>query len=979
MKRQQFGNDWIFCEKGKEEMAVFIPHDATQYQGRDEAAPSGTGGGYYLGGRYVYRKKFVASEEWVDQTVSLEFEGVYPNAAVFLNGKEIGGCRYGYTCFRTELKDLVYGEENEILVEVDNTGQPNSRWYAGAGIYRPVWLLTGQKEHICPDGIRVTTLSCDPAKLLIEVEHTGEKERTQIRWEIYDQGEKVASGEGDQSKTVLSDARLWNAEHPFLYECRAYIYRGEMLLDSDSTMFGIRKLEWSPKGFFVNGESVLLKGGCVHHDNGILGARSFAQSEWRRIKKLKEYGFNAIRSAHNPMCRAALDACDALGMYVLDETWDMWYKAKTSGDYAKNFMDHYERDLKSIVEKDYNHPSVIMYSIGNEVTEPAEPEGVRLAEKIRDRLHQMDDTRPVTAGINLTLLLMAQMEKNPELLQAMGGGEKRQKETTFPEGEMNSTAYNEMVAELGNRMTLAAATPAADQVASPVLDLLDIAGYNYADSRYETEGDLHPDRIVLGTETYTYDLAKRWSMVEKYPYLIGDFMWTAWDYVGEAGIGSWSYDREDRGLQNKKYPWLLSGAGALDILGNETAPAGAAAVTWGKRKTPYIAVSPVNALWNTVNSAIWRGSNGLPHWSYQGCEGHQAKVQVYSKAREIELFVNDVSQGRKKTDQEKAEFFVNYEPGELKAAAYDENGTVMGESVLRSARGMVGIHVSVERQAGPNPENIVYLDISLTGENGEVECNRDTLLTISLEGAELLAFGSAKAKTEETFLSESHTTYYGKSQAVIRMKHNHAKITVSGENLKTVTKEIYQTQVRPYCSGDHDQVQGICLSLADDPAFQSKRMQQLLLNAFCNYYIEQEPQNCFVGVDGDRVAGYIVCAENTKKWAKEFPGLYVPDWDENPMRMFYEGCMASPLKYADCYPAHLHIDLLPRYQRQGLGTRLMDMLIAHLKQRGVPGVMLSVANDNENARQFYRKYGFQIIEITDMETVMGMGWRNEIL
>ena len=597
------------------------------------------------------------------------------------------------------------------------------------------------------------------------------------------------------------------------------------------------------------------------------------------------------------------------------------------------------------------------------------------------------------AGINLTLLLMSLMENDPRVQQALGGGNNQAAESSQESdarenasqesaqanpfaaaGEMNSTAYNEMVSAMGNQMTLAAARPEADQVASPVLDLLDIAGYNYADSRYEQEGELHPDRIVVGTETYTYDLPRRWAMVEKYPYLIGDFMWTSWDYLGEAGIGTWSYDKEDMGLSSKKFPWLLSGAGALDILGNETSPAGAAAVTWGQRKAPYVAVSPANHPWQEANRAIWRGSNGLPYWSYQGCEGSEAKVEVYSKDQEVELFLNGKSCGRKKTEEEKAEFFVSYEPGELKAVAYDGQGNVTGESALRSATGETQIRVRAEKPVSCNPEDIVYLDISLVGENGEIECSRDSLLSVTVEGGQLLAFGSAREKTEETFLTGSHTTYYGRSQAVIRMEGASAKVTVKGEGLETVTKEIKNVKVRPYQESDHDQVQGICLALADNPAFQSDMMKQLLLNAFCNYYIEQEPENCFVGVDGEKVVGYIVCTENTKAWAEEFPGLYVPDWEENPMRMFYEGTMASPIKYADQYPAHLHIDLLPQYQRQGLGSRLMDALIAHLKRKGVSGVMFGVANDNENAKKFYQSYGFEVIEVAEAETVMGMKW-----
>ena len=797
MRRESFCEGWLFGEWGKEEglVSVTLPHDAMQQQGRSPEAPSGTGGGFFLGGKYIYEKQFFGDPKWADQELFLEFEGVYPSAEVFLNGQRIGGCRYGYTRFRVPLSGgcsgLRLGEKNCLRVEVDNSDQPNSRWYSGAGIYRPVWLLAGGREHIAPEGVRVTTLSWDPAEILVEVEHTREDAGPKdVRIEIFFAGAKVAEAWGPSARIPIPDAHLWDDEHPNLYECRVTLRDGASILDEARTRFGIRKLSWSPEaGLQVNGRTVLLRGGCIHHDNGILGARSFAASEYRRIRILKEGGFNAIRSAHNPLCPAALEACDELGVYVMDEAWDMWDKAKNPGDYAKDFAENYPADLASMVEKDYNHPSVILYSIGNEVTEPAKPEGVELAKKLCDRLRDLDSTRPVTAGINLTLLLMAAMEHPIPGTNDSAAPENGDPGIPGMPQEMNSTAYNQMVSEMGNRMTMAAATEGADQISSPVLDLLDICGYNYAVSRYEKEGELHPERIVVGSETYTYELASTWPLVEKLPYLIGDFMWTAWDYLGEAGIGSWSYDPEDLGFQ-KTYPWLLSGAGAYDILGNDTAAAGLAAVVWGKRTTPYIGVCPMNHPGVIASRAIWRGSNALPYWSYQGCEGNEGDVEIYSRSPEVELFVNGRSLGRKKTENCKAVFSVRYEPGELRAAAYDSAGRKEAESCLTSARGETSIRIRPQREtAGERPAasgEILYLDISLVGENGEIECNRDALLTVTVDGGELLAYGSADPKTEEDFLSGSHTTYYGRSQAVVRVTENYLTVRVSGGGMESV-------------------------------------------------------------------------------------------------------------------------------------------------------------------------------------------------
>lgn len=357
------------------------------------------------------------------------------------------------------LHNLQYGAENVLQVYVDNTKMPNSRWYSGAGIYRPVWLWTGKKDHILLDSVRVTTLDYQTGKIRLDAETTKKDQKEQdLRFEIYEDGKKCAQAFGNHAELELEEARLWSAEHLFLYRLKVFLLDGEDILDTYETTFGVRQISYSNQGFFINGEEVLLKGGCIHHDNGILGSRSFAASEWRRIQRLKEFGFNAIRSAHNPLCKAALEACDALGMYVMDEAWDMWDKPKNKYDYALHFPEYYESDICQMTAKDYNHPSVIMYSIGNEVTEPSKPEGVALAEKLVQTVKKYDHTRPVTAGINLTLLLLASMGID----LTVSNSESKAKDQEEKK-KMNSTEYNKMVFEQGNSMVQAAASPAEDK------------------------------------------------------------------------------------------------------------------------------------------------------------------------------------------------------------------------------------------------------------------------------------------------------------------------------------------------------------------------------------------------------------------------------------------------------------------------------------------------------------------------------------
>ena len=764
MKKNLFCDNWFFGETGKEKAPVLLPHDATQLQGRAENAASGSGGAYYLDGTYEYTKTFIAPESWKGQYVSLLFEGVYPQAKVLLNGRDVGGCAYGYSLFEVELTGLKYGKENEIIVIVEHHS-PNSRWYAGAGIYRPVWLLEGNAAHIPFDGIRVTTLSYNPAEIRVETAHTGEG---QICVEILDKGKTILSGAGDDLTFSVPNARLWDAENPNLYTCRTFLKKGGTVLDEAETLFGIRKIEYNAKGLFINGRETLLRGGCIHSDNGILGSRSFDESEWRRVRILKEHGFNAIRSAHNPLCRAALEACDALGMYVMDETWDMWFKQKTAHDYAERFRENWKYDVKAMVAKDYNHPSVILYSIGNEVTEPAQPEGVQLAGDIIAEIKKYDTTRPTTGGINVMLIMMAARG-----IDMSGGGQKEQK-------EISSTEFNEMVSSMGQRMVQAAASEEADRLSAPTLDQLDIVGYNYAQSRYEDDKALHPGRVVVGSETFPQDLPGNWALVEKLPWVIGDFMWTSWDYLGEVGIGACIPDTEDKNFA-KPFPWKLGDTGALDILGHDTAEAGMAAVLWGAKKPPYIAVRPFLPEGQTWLKAMWRGSNAIPSWSWKGCTGRETEVEVYTLAPKAELFVNGVSQGKKPVQETKAVFTTVYQPGELKAVAYEKDGT-QTESVLHSADEHTRIVITPETK--PKTGKLLYVDISLQGENGEIESNADEILSVSVESGKLLAFGSANPKTAEEYHTGTYTTYRGRALAAVIPDSDHLKITVTGENQK---------------------------------------------------------------------------------------------------------------------------------------------------------------------------------------------------
>ena len=774
MKRFDFCGGWTFAKQGETPVPVTLPHDAQILETRDPSVSDG-GHGYFPGGVYVYEKTFDAPEDWRGKHVEVAFEGVYKNATVALNGRELAFHPYGYTAFSVPLERLKFGEKNTLTVTADNSKLPNSRWYTGSGIYRPVWLYVGGESRIERGGVKITTLGISPARIRVDTAATcGD-----ITVEILDGDRVVAEGAGASVGMTVPAAKLWSAETPNLYTCRVTLRENGEVTDVVCERFGIRELKWSPKGFFVNGEETLLRGGCIHHDNGILGAASFPKSDRRRVEILKANGFNAIRSAHNPTSRAIVEACDELGMYLMDETFDMWYSRKTKNDYGNDFPEWWQRDVTMMVERDYNHPSVVLYSIGNEVSEPAEEKGVATGKALVDLIHSLDPSRPVTCGANLMIMAAAAAGKgiynDGDSAPSTGGGDPTN----------TSADFNEMVSQIGAGMNNSAVAPEVDALTSPFLDCLDIAGYNYASGRYPLEGEAHPGRVVVGSETFPQDIWKNWEMVKKYPYLIGDFMWVSWDYLGEAGIGAWSYD----GAMpfNRPHPWFMAGSGAIDILGDPDASCRYAETVWGLAHEPVVAVKPVNHPGVKVTRSVWRGTNAMESWSWRGCDGNDAEVEVYSNAAEVELFLNGKSLGRKPVAECMAIFKIKYAPGKLEAVSYGPDGSEAGRGCLVSSEGGISIALTPEDAALAAGE-IGYVPVTLVGENGIAEMNADRLLHASVEGGELLAFGSANPCTEEQFHTGSYTTFYGRALAVVRSNGAPLTLTVSdGEKSASVT------------------------------------------------------------------------------------------------------------------------------------------------------------------------------------------------
>ena len=761
MKKLCFNTGWT-CNSA----AVTLPHDAMIHEPRNGENPSGSAQAYFPGGKYVYEKTFERPDA---EHVTFQFEGVYQNAKVTINGKEAGGTEYGYLPFFICADSLLVDGENTIRVECENVNQPDSRWYTGAGIYRPVWMWTGPKGGIEPEQVRVHTVSIEPATIHV---HTGHEN---AKIEILDGETVVAKGFGCEADIIVPDAKLWSEDSPNLYTCKVTVGDDEAV-----TTFGIRVVTWDNKGFYINGKRTLLRGGCVHHDNGIVGAATYDEAEWRRVRILKDAGFNAIRSAHNPTSRAMLEACDYYGVYMMDESWDMWFHHKSKFDYATHWRKNYLSDLAAMVSRDYNHPSVVMYSIGNEVSEPAKDEGIEKTKEMVAFLKQADGTRPVTGGFNL--MIIANAKKGKGVYNEEGG---RDDSADKKMQGMNSTMFNMITNLVGTGMNKSANGKAADEATAPCLDALDMAGYNYASGRYPMEGKCHPDRLIYGSETFPQDIAKNWAMVKKYPYLIGDFMWTAWDYIGEVGLGAWAYTKDGTGF-NKPYPWLLADTGAFDIIGTPNGEMFLAQAAWGLLQKPAIGVQPVNHPGMNPAKMAWRGTNAMASWAWQGCEGNKAIVEVFTDAAVIELLINGKSLGKKKVKECKATFKTKYQSGKIEAVAYDATGREVSRSFLESATGKTSICAVPEVEAA-KPGEVVYVNVAIVGENGVVESNADRKLTVTVKGGELLVFGSANPRTEERFDEGTYTTYYGTALAAVRVNKNTTVTVTDGkETVQTV-------------------------------------------------------------------------------------------------------------------------------------------------------------------------------------------------
>ena len=747
---------------------VTLPHDAMLAEPRTALSAGGTNTGWYEGYDYEYQRTLTVPENELADTHILEFEGVYHNAEVWLNGQKAAFRPYGYTNFYVDCAPYLHAGENELRVIARNADQPNSRWYSGAGIYRPVQLWTARGAHITLNGAKIRTLSLDPAVVEVRVKTTAPGT---VRLTVDDLPAVQQESDGEAVFTLtLDNARLWTPETPNLYTCRVSFADDEV-----TETFGVRKVAWGTDGFLFNGKRYIIQGACIHHDNGLLGAVCDPDAVARKVRLLKENGYNAIRSAHNPCSKALLAECDRQGMLVMDEYIDHWYIHKTEHDYVDYFNDWWHQDLTDMVEKDYNHPCVVLYSTGNEVSETAQKRGIALTKEMTDFLHGLDDSRPVTCGVNIFFNFLSSIgfgvysdekaKKEAERAEkAKQRGEKAAKKKA-----VGSQFFNNLAGLLGDEFMKRGATlHGCDVKTRDAFANMDIAGYNYGIYRYKHDLKKYPQRLILGSETFCNDAYKFREMAKSEPRLVGDFVWAGMDYLGEVMVGSWEYADYAETFDGGP-GWVSAGSGRIDLTGKPLGEALYTRVALEADNGPYIAVCPVNHTGDRHSPSAWKMTNAMPSWSWTGFEGRKANVEVYARAARVELVLNGHTVGSKTLKNDcLAKFSIPYESGTLEAVSYDDADHEIGRCKLQSAGGTTRLTLDAEEPT-VKPGHLCYIRLRYTDENGITKPLARGSIQVQVRGGTLVGLGSACPFNKHSYLGSETDTYYGEALAIVRM------------------------------------------------------------------------------------------------------------------------------------------------------------------------------------------------------------------
>ena len=740
-RRVLFDAGWQFTQNG-ETVTVDLPHDWDIYAGPDaKSGATGTGGGWYPGGKGEYRKTFKTPD---GEVVRLHFEGVYQKAEVFINGQKAGQHAYGYTPFTIDITPYLHQDKpNEVLVKVDNSEQPNCRWYSGSGIYRHVWLITSPALHIAENGVYISTpmVNDDEATVQVEVtvENASDVERTATVMVGAESMPVTVPAKGSETDTLtfnIRNPRLWSPDTPILYEVRAMLKEQGKMVDSQLTRFGVRHIYCDSRyGFQLNYMPLLINGACVHHDDGILGAMAFDAAEIRKVRLMKDAGFNLIRTSHNPPSRAFLDACDSIGMLVIDEAFDGWRQAKTPYDYSTLIDSCYREDIHAMVRRDRNHPSIICWSIGNEVMERKDIRVVTTARKMKDAIKDYCCERPVTEAL-------CSWDSDWEIYD-------------------------------------------------PHAEVLDIAGYNYMLHKHASDHERDPLRVILQTESFPRDAWRNWQTVEDYSYVIGDIVWTGLDYLGESGIGRYYYDGDTPGehyVEGGQPEWHGAYCGDVDITGWRKPISHYRELLWNRDTAPalYMAVKEPDGYYGTIRETAWSVWPTWESWTWNGWEGKPVEVEVYTSLPSVRLYLNDRLVGEQQSAECKAVFTLPYQPGTLRAEGVTEEGQPVSVS-LSTAGEPCQIRLTADKSTFlADGQDLIYVTVEILDRNGLVCPDAAIPLTATVKGAgSLLSFASADLKDTDVYTDAHCTTWKGRALLAVRStaKSGSVSVTVKGDGL----------------------------------------------------------------------------------------------------------------------------------------------------------------------------------------------------
>ena len=760
--------NWTFyrLNKPEEKITIDLPYDAMIREPRDGRNPGGDKIAFFKGDDYVYEKEINLKIDG-KSTIYLEFEGVYHDPKIYINDVLAYERHYGYISFIFDATRFLKDGINHIKVIAINSDQPNSRWYSGSGIYRNVNMYVLPKIHIIPRSFKIRTVDYKRCQLEIKAQLT---ERTNATLTIKDKSGKTVSSTAYTNVSDINDTvyvenpQLWSATNPYLYTATLSITGQE-----ESLKIGIRTIELDKdKGFLVNGEQTILLGACIHSDNTLFGAESYREVEFRKVRQLQELGYNAVRSAHNPIVKDFLDACDELGMYVMDEYVDCWYFPKTKYDYSKYVKDEYEKDIYDIVQKDYSHPSVIFYSIGNEVAETAYDHGIEFTGVLTETFHKYDDSRFVTCGINVFFNGVAKTRFN------VWTPERIEEEANNPQASTGSSdKFNNLTNVIGTEfMKIGSTFKIVDKNTKGAFAKLDIAGYNYGIRRYKKDLKHYPNRFICGTETFIFDIARFYEMSKKYPRVIGDFVWTGLDYLGEAGFAS-MINRVDFPFETDKSGWLTDEGARKDINGVTTSEGNYTEVVYRKKVIDIGVVSPYDIICQ-YRRAAWRFNNAIKSYSFEGFENKKCIFYVYSNAPYIKFYQNGKCIKTAKIDPNKCyvKFNGKYKPGEIKADAvsYDKK-TILSTSILKTAG--KDTQIGYYKEKLPEEKRFAFVHIDVVDSNGIIKPHKETEIEITnVKGAKLLRFGNAASYNKIGYMSNRVTTYHGMSMAIFEYIDN---------------------------------------------------------------------------------------------------------------------------------------------------------------------------------------------------------------